>query len=133
MPTRGFLNSRTKQLATYRCRTSFQRSKVYARNRTFVDVIYQLIFDRESELANRILQALFYLVLNMISAMLSCFIIFGIHLPRIIYSYGPGLLQGIVFFAVAMVGAASVIITFLVAITGASVGAGYVVVQVANG
>ena len=73
-----------------------------------------------------------YLVLNLASAMLGCLIIFTWHLPSIIYSYGPGLIQGVIFFAVAMIGAASVIITFMVVVTGAAAGTGYAVVQIAS-
>lgn len=60
--------------------------------------------------------------------MLGCFILFGIELPGIIYSYGPNVLSGVVFFLVGMIGAASVIITFMVVVSGAAVGTGFVVV-----
>lgn len=119
----GLFSSHGVQQAKNHFWKSFEQGKVIGRRNTFWDGAF-MILGRSREYDNifeMLAQLVSYLVINFSCAMFFMFWIFLFGLPSLIWSFGASWVQAALFFAIATVGAASVMMTFLGLLAGASV------------
>jgi hypothetical protein len=69
-------------------RNSFERAKVIGRNNSFIDGVFAIAFNRDTELIDMVAKLAVYLVVNMGTAMFVMFWIFLAGLPRFIWTFG---------------------------------------------
>ncbi|CAD7699611.1 unnamed protein product [Ostreobium quekettii] len=100
---------------------SYGRGKLFAQRQSLWDAIYSLLLSRESDALGRILNLVVIVCINFTTGMLMSLLFFVFALPSLIASFRPDVISGVVFFALAVIGAASVIVSFLGLMYGGSV------------
>eukprot|EP00892_Ulva_mutabilis_P002339 jgi/Ulvmu1/12105/UM084_0030.1 len=121
----GLFSSHGKEVAKERLWDSFERAKIMGRRQTFLDGLGTIIFNRDRELMDIVARVAVYLVLNVTWAMFIMFWVFLAGLPRLIWTFGASWGEGLLFFTLAAIGAAAIMVTFTVGLGAATVGAVY--------
>ncbi|KAK9797424.1 hypothetical protein WJX73_000305 [Symbiochloris irregularis] len=111
---------------------AFERGKVFGRQQTLWDGIMSLFAMQDRNLVGAIIQLVCSAVINFsIGAFLSIFV-FLFSLPGLLMSYQAGIFSGGAFFFVALLAAASVVVSFVIALWGAGAGAVYTAATLAG-
>ena len=101
--------------------SSYDRGKLFAQRRSLWDAFYSIMLSRESDALGRLLGLLLMVCINFTTGMLTSLIFFVFALPGMIAAFQPGVVSGVLYFALATLGGASVIVTFLGLLYGGSV------------
>ncbi|KAF4675099.1 hypothetical protein FOL47_008274 [Perkinsus chesapeaki] len=84
---------------------------------------------RDQTVMSMILQTIFQYIMNLTVGLVAAIGAFLTTLPYVITSYGPGILEGIVYFLLVLCAAAAVVVSFLGIIYGGIAGGGYYLIK----
>ena len=100
-------------------------AQVFGRQQTFWDAILALLSGQDRNLVGAVIQLICSAVVNFTIGMVISIFVFVFQLPSMLMSYQAGILSSLSYFGVAMVGAVSVIMGFVMLLWGAGAGAVY--------
>ena len=92
---------------------SFENGKVFARRQTFWDSLFHLIGSRDKDWPVLVVQLLFTALINYSVGAVTSVFFFAAALPGLLRSFGASWLSGSAFFAVAVIGAVSLVASYL--------------------
>lgn len=104
---------------------SWESGKDFAKRCTMYDALFMAFSSRDDGAAAFLLRLVFQFVANLTLGLIGGFIYFIFAVIGIIQSYGPDMVSGLVFFALVVVAATSMLATYLVGVYGTLGGAIY--------
>lgn len=105
----------------------YERGKDIAKRHTFFDALFTV--GRDDSLVAFALRMAVTFIINSTFGMFAAIMVFMWELWSLLVAYQTSLLSGLLFFGLALLGAVSLVSTYLFLLTGAVAGAGYVLVS----
>lgn len=99
---------------------SFEAGKVFGRRQSLWDLVMLCLGSRERNALGLLLQGLITTLINFTIGMVTSVFVYALRMPSLIIEYQAGLLSGLGFFFLSLLGAVSAVLAFLAALYGTS-------------
>jgi hypothetical protein len=111
--------------------SAFESGKVFATRQTFWQMFFSL-FNARDNVLGIFLEWILTAMINFALGLCGALFYFVFSLGSMIWTFSPSMLSGLLFYAVALLGATSVVATYLAGVFGLGAGGVYVIGAVAN-
>lgn len=110
---------------------AFEKGKMFAKQQTFYHMVVHLLSGKQEELWSTLFNWIFIAIMNFTTGLLGSLFYFLFSLIHMIYTFQPDPVSGVAFFLVGMIGATSVIVSYLAVVYGMVASSIYVVGKMA--
>jgi len=107
--------------------SAFDKGKVFAQQQTFYHMIMRVLSARDEDVLSTVLNWVVVAVMNFTTGLIGSVFYYAFSLMAMVWSYSPDPLSAAAFFALGLVGAASVVASYLLAMSGMVASGAYVV------
>lgn len=107
--------------------SAFDKGKLFAQQQTFYHMIMRVLSARDEDVISTVLNWIVVAVMNFTTGLVGSVFYYAFSLMAMVWSYSPDPLSAAAFFAIGLIGAASVVASYLLAMYGMVASGAYVV------
>mmetsp|Transcript_13739 Transcript_13739/g.17902 ORF Transcript_13739/g.17902 Transcript_13739/m.17902 type:complete len:311 (-) Transcript_13739:45-977(-) len=111
---------------------AFEKGKVFAKRRSFWDTLFMVMSRKDENVISFVLSWVFQVIINFTFGLIGSLFYFTFAVISLVYSYSPGILSGLLFVGLALLAAASMVLTYLLGIYGCAAGGLYMTGKIAQ-